>query len=219
MRVLKSFSEEFPNLRTVPVTFRAGALKFWNEGDISNILAFIESHQYFEFIEDNLVPLYSCGFLEELLVTAITGFNTMMAPFPHRLYLKSLLNFAKIEKLRSYGDPFPHDESFELYRGVVDGGNIDLIRGLSWTGSPEIASWFATKFNPSRKRKNPAIFKLIVPNNKIYFYSNDRNEDEFVVDVWPQARPKRLPELPPPQRMPSVAEQKLSLKKFIAKNS
>ena len=210
--------QEVPDLHIVPKRMRVKTLDLWNKGDMSGILLRMSSHRHFRFIDDNLFQLYRCGMLEEALVSAYITFNTGLAPFPNRLFLKSLFSFTDIDKLRSLADPLPHEGPFELYRGVVNGGNKDLMRGLSWTGTPEIASSFALDYSPFIERKDPAVFKLVVPIEKIYFYSNDREEDEFVVNVWPQARPKRLAELPPPQRLSSLTEQKLSLEKYKAKN-
>jgi hypothetical protein len=69
----------------------------------------------------------------------------------------------------------------------------------SWTASPEVAAWFAVFWAKRLDTSGPAVFRLEVAKDDVFFYTNDRKEEEFVIDVRSDAAPERLDSLPVPQ--------------------
>jgi len=67
-------------------------------------------------------------------------------------------------------------EYVTLYRGV---GIKSKRKGLSWTDDIEIAKWFANRF-----QSNGYILTAKVHKSKILAYFSDRNESEYIVDVY-----------------------------------
>lgn len=152
-----------------------------------------EARSFLVFLSHNWHIFMTWGIYEELLVRTYT----LAHPLPLTAKkVRDLLSYANRQKLRSAGSPMPDGESFQLYRGVGTASDPKQQRGVSWTDSPNIASWFAHWVCIRYGGKDPAVFSLTVPRDKVFFCYNDRNEREFVIDWWPAARPKRLKELP-----------------------
>ena len=82
------------------------------------------------------------------------------------------------------------------YRGVAGRGAARRIRGLSWTGSLECATWFA-KRAADLGWADPAVFQAVVSDSEVLSYTNDRREDEYIVRLSPQTRVKRYKRLLP----------------------
>ena len=66
-------------------------------------------------------------------------------------------------------------ENITLYRGA----HKDYVKGLSWTGSLARADWFANRLG----QENMAVYKITIPRELIMAKFNNRNEDEYVVEV------------------------------------
>src|SRR5262249_11666432 len=87
----------------------------------------------------------------------------------------------------------PGPGPFTLYRGVAGRGRARRVRGISWTADPDTASWFAYRysghlFGLSNALESPAVFRGIFDEPDILAYINDRNEEDFIVDVPKGAR-------------------------------
>jgi hypothetical protein len=104
----------------------------------------------------------------------------------HREWPEETLDFlfgiADCPKLRAAGDPLPDPGPLLLYRGVAGTGKARRLRGYSWTGSLDIACWFATRLDlPS-----PAVFTASIQAEEVLAYHDGRSEQEFI------CRPKRV---------------------------
>ncbi len=96
------------------------------------------------------------------------------------------------ERLRAAEGPLPGPGPFTVYRGVAGRGRQRNVRGFSWTGTLDLARWFAGRAAYVFSRlADPTVFVLTVPVDAVLFYTNDRQEDEYVLDVA-SLRPRRL---------------------------
>lgn len=102
--------------------------------------------------------------------------------------LKALFHAADRARLLAVGHPLPASDSYTLYRGVAGRGAARRITGLSWTRSRERAEWFASRF----ALPDPAVYQALVPRKDVYAYTNERQEDEFIVILPKSVRPERL---------------------------
>jgi len=146
-------------------------------------------------IDENLDLLRHLGIYEEALVYAFTATRTTNRSYPFA-WQRSLFKMADRQKLRDAGDPLPAPGPYTLYRGVGGRGAARCIRGLSWTGSLERATWFAERAATWRL-PDPAVFQTLVPESEVLSYTNDRTEDEYIVLLSPQTRVKRYKRLLP----------------------
>jgi len=179
------------------------ARKDWKAGDIEGVLSKMGNHEHFRFVTDNLARLVARGLYERAFLTAYTSINLNAGSLPHWDDLRWLLGFADRRRLLAISDPLPDNAPFTVYRGVGDGRIKKYARGLSWTASPEVASWFAVYWGGRVKNSDPAVFEYTVKiSDEVIFYLNERNEQEFVIDLPPQARPRRLAKLPNPAKLP-----------------
>ena len=62
-----------------------------------------------------------------------------------------------------------------IYRGLQ--GSKAKIRGLSWTLSKDKARWFATRWKNENK-----VYQAEINKEDIFMYTNDRNENEVVIN-------------------------------------
>ena len=115
--------------------------------------------------------------------------------------LRGLLADADPHRLRAAGDPLPGPGPFTLYRGVHGRGPARKVRGLHWTSSPSTAAWFATRWPGVH---DPAVFVVTVPESVVLAYVGDRGEEDYLVMLPPDVRPRRLPTLPEPIRRRSA---------------
>lgn len=151
------------------------------------LLATCDWTQWLHLVWINIRPLRVAGLYEEALLLALTkidGNNASWAPNVLRL----MLDLADRERLLASGDPLPGPGPFTLYRGVAGGGRARRIRGISWTRSFERAKWFAKWF----ERADPAVFTVTVERSAVLAYTNARTEDEFIVILPADARPRRV---------------------------
>lgn len=169
--------------------------------DPEDALVWIGNHEYLNFLIENFGIFFSRGFYEKGLFLALTMANLQEV---HTKYSSNVLLFlleqADIEKLRSYGDSFTFDQPVEVFRGIPDSKNTRSIRRPSWTLKPETAAWFAAVCGRSygRPDKTPAVYRMMAPPEAIYFYTNERGEDEIVLNPRHCGPAKRLPALPTP---------------------
>jgi len=115
-----------------------------------------------------------------------------------------LLEHADRDGLRAAGAPLPGPGPFTLYRGVHDPGPARKIRGLHWTSSPSTAARFATRFAEWGDAHDPAVFVVRVAASAVLAYVTDRGEDDYLVVLLPDVRPRRLLTLPEPIRSGSA---------------
>jgi hypothetical protein len=65
---------------------------------------------------------------------------------------------------------------------------------MSWTTNPNTAAWFATRF--ASAEHDPAVYSLRVNPEHILHITNERAEEEVVVDVWKCGRMKQMSKIP-----------------------
>ncbi|WNL50747.1 hypothetical protein RPALISO_160 [Ruegeria phage RpAliso] len=75
-------------------------------------------------------------------------------------------------------------EPLEVYRGgpvnVVDDPQEALSGGFSWTLDRKVAEKFARRY--MRKGQRPVVLTHLIAKSDIILYTNDRNEEEVLVD-------------------------------------
>ena len=158
-----------PNLRDL-------AMKEFENRHAFGLLVLMPNTDNMAFVVDNRFQLQNAGIYELALTYAYTASRTNNRNISFPL-LKSLFNSANREKLLAAGDPLPSGKRFTLYRGVAGRGAARRVKGFSWTRDLEQAIWFAKRFAPAG---DPAVFTAEAARSEVYFYTNERQEDEFV---------------------------------------
>jgi len=153
------------------------AARAWNEGDMDLFFLCVPSHSdhYKRLFQDNEAALKARGLLESAIARMYVGSKVNTAAWTLG-ELKKLLESCNREKLRAMGQPLPGDGPFVVYRGIAGGGRYRRIKGFSWTASLDLACWFATRL----RLENPAVYTTTFNREDILFYTNVRNEQEFV---------------------------------------
>ena len=156
-------------------------------GDALGFLCLVNNERNVELVYRNRVALASRGIYEAALVLALTACRTNN----HRVYplIRRLLALADKKKLRAGGDRIPGTGPFTLYRGVGGRGTSRRVRGYSWTADLERARWFAERL----PLHDPAVYCAVVPKRRVLFYSQERKEAEFFVDLPAGFPVERLP--------------------------
>jgi hypothetical protein len=110
--------------------------------------------------------------------------------------LRHLFRKADPARLRAAGDPLPGSGPFTVYRGVAGRGRDRLVRGLSWTGSIEVADAFARDHARRIAQwcafPDPGVYRMTIGINAVLAYTNKEEEQEFVVMLPATARPERM---------------------------
>jgi len=86
--------------------------------------------------------------------------------------------------------PIPGHGPYVLYRGVAGEPQFRRERGISWTSKLQIAAWFARR---SPDLKNPAVYQVTIEKKCVLAYWNEREEDEYLVDLPRTLTLHRLP--------------------------
>jgi hypothetical protein len=165
------------NLRKIPSELYAQARAAVEAKDAVT-LAFLAGNNTRELwvLLDNLALVRTWDTYEEALLEALVGTRTNTRHVPLRL-LHVLLKAADRQRLRAAGDPFGKGP-FTLYRGVSGYGEARRIRGVFWTGSLDVAWWFARRWNLAY----PAVYQLTLPDDQhILAHVADRKEDDYIV--------------------------------------
>jgi hypothetical protein len=103
--------------------------------------------------------------------------------------VEAVVSLVDREKLRALGDLLPAGPPWTVYRGVAGKRRARRVRGWSWTSDLDRAWWFAERF-PSFG--DPAVFVATIEREHILFYTDDRNEKEFVLDLPARHPVKRV---------------------------
>jgi hypothetical protein len=129
------------------------------------------------FLADNSYAIKKVGMLEKALLSKWETVKSSWLSFGDSF--PSLLKEIDVEQMRAAGDPIPDDPAFELFRGVCSNNPSRFSRGISWTALLERAKYFARRWADSEKHS--IVYKVVVPNESILCYTNDREEAEFLV--------------------------------------
>ena len=188
-------STAIPDLSTValcgggdPQSLRRQALLDWTLRDIMGVLSKIGNHNRLEFLVKNRGQLIKIGCYEQAFFESfITGFTGQL----DFIDIVRLLNLADRKKLWNLGDPFSLVGPMQLYRGVGF-PHVTLWKRPCWTRSKTVARFFAEREARRFDKGVPTVYGLKVPPERIIFHTNKRNEEEFFVELWPGARPRKI---------------------------
>jgi hypothetical protein len=166
------------NLSVVPGFLRRKARKALAAGDYAGFLYTTDSTLYPRLIGPNLQTLRRTAFFEPMLVEAWV--MTRSDNGAHFDFCENAFRYADRAALLAAGDPLP-SLPLPMYRGVSGADACDIAEpfGYSWTADFEKAKWFAGRW----QRQSQAVFMAEVSEpDKVLFYTNMRNEQEFVLD-------------------------------------
>ena len=163
------------DLDHVPPGLHAHAREAIAEGDGGRFAGLAPGRDALALVADNAAVLRRRGAYEAALLAAFTRTRTNTAGWSLR-DLGRLFGTADRARLRAAGDPLPGPGPFPLHRGVAGVGRARRPRGYSWTGSLDVACWFATR----RDLPAPAVFTATVPEGDVLAYVDGRGEQEYV---------------------------------------
>ena len=175
------------NLKMVPAHMRDEVAKQFAAGNAALMLVTMPNTEGLEFVAHNAGALTLRGIYERAVVIAFSDARTNFAGYPAST-VRYVFDMADREKLLAAGDPLPPGDTFEVYRGVAGVGAQRRLSGPSWTGDVEKAAWFARRSALAGLAK-PVVLVANVPRRDVYYFTNHRNEHEFVAYV---DSPKRL---------------------------
>ena len=174
-------------LEPIHPALRDSAVRAAESGDVAGFLGGASNADGLMLAFRNLAPLRKRGMYEPALIDALTSTSTNNYSFGIAS-LRWMIQLADRKRLREAGDPLPSSGPFTVYRGVAGVGRARHVRGLSWTASLDIATWFAARFPHV---PNPAVYRVTVDEHDILTYS-DQQEQEFIVLLPKKKRPKRI---------------------------
>ncbi len=174
-------------LEPIRPKFRYKAIAALEEGNSTGFLIGASNEDSLSLVYKNIFLLRDRGLYEKTLLDAFIATRTNNHGC--RLdTLRLLFDIADRDRLLAAGDPLPGPGPFTIFRGVAGKGRARRVRGLSWTGSLEKAQWFARRLY----LPDPAVFQVTVSIEDVLAYSNEREEQEFIVLLPDSAKPVRL---------------------------
>jgi hypothetical protein len=178
-----------PDLREVHPALHQRAREAFLNGDAGSFVSIGRSNQHgLGLVADNIRALKERGIYEACLFKAFT-----FCRVNHQQWSEAWLDylFANADpiKLRAAGAPLPGPGPFCLYRGIAGTGRARRLRGYSWTGSLDIACWFATRLH----LRQPAVLTASVGPEAVLAYQDDRGEQEFIYKPENSTRVKFAP--------------------------
>jgi len=180
-------------LEPIPPKFRYKAIAALEEGNSTGFLLPASSEYHLDLVYRNQGALLKRGIYEPALFDAFinTRVNNRHWPMDD---LRDMFERANRDRLLATGDPLPGPGPFTIFRGVAGKGRARRVRGLSWTGSLKKAQWFARRgaWLLSGQIADPAVFQVTVGIEDVLAYSNEREEQEFIVLLPDSAKPVRL---------------------------
>jgi hypothetical protein len=167
---------------------RRMAMEALDAGDATGFLGRADNMLGLRIVEANVVPLQHRGIYEKALLTALLSPRGNNSRFSlGRLH--RLVALADRSRLLNAGELVPGFGPFTLYRGVSGKGSARRIRGYSWTADLDTACWFGCR--PVYSAGSPAVFRGEFKLEDVLAYSNERKEQEFLVDMPKGARIER----------------------------
>ncbi len=186
------------NLSVVPEFLRDQAQEDFEKRDALGLMRVVERNVRLWLVEDNIRQLQATGMYEAALLEALTDCTYSRTPLAHLL---GLLSKADPQRLRAAGDPLPGPGPFRLVSWSLRRGRMRRVRGLHWTTNPAMAAWFAMRYVPV----DPAVYVVDdVSASAVFAYVNDRNEEDFLLNLPRGCRPRRLDPMPEPRVGPVV---------------
>jgi hypothetical protein len=173
-------------LDPIPSFLEARAVEAVEAGDALGFLCKASNEDWLDLVWRNRMALQVRGIYEKALVEAFIGTRTNNLHWPASR-LAFLFRIADRARLRATGDPIPGTGLYTLYRGVAGIGRARRVKGFSWTASQDQARWFAARF--AGILPDPAVFRVSVAKRHVLFYSNARQEAEYIVLLPETAKP------------------------------
>ena len=169
------------------------ALECFEKKDAMGILTSFSNDLGLNFVIRNVDPLLKQGIYEETLFCAYTDCRINWCHISPS-WMDHLFSLAKRDRLLEMGDPLPHSGPFIIYRGVAGVGAKRRKRGISWTASFEKAKWFATRLSEFFEipLEKPMVYMAEVPKEKVYVYTNERDEQEFLCNIPKDLKLKKV---------------------------
>lgn len=156
------------NLDSISPVLHEKAEQAIREKDFLAFLCLTGNERAVQLVFDNIEPLKYAGELEATLIFAYAAHRLCNA---HQLdKIQAIVDQCDREKLMHSGDDMP--EVTQLYRGCTSSGGLHL----SWTSSLETAKFFATRYGSDYGFILCCSFEA----DSILFYTNERNENEYV---------------------------------------
>ena len=186
-----------PDYSLISEVFHDRVNEAWEKGDIDGIMLYMGDKKRLFFVENSLKALTDTGLYEQALLCAWVSVKHNWTMYFDTEELEFLFSIADRKRLYDLGDSLPDKDEFTLYRGIAGKGRMRNERGLSWTSSPNTAAWFATRFE---HLPDPAVYTITVDRKDIYIYTDERNEDEYIVKLPREMTPRRLKTMPAPIR-------------------
>ncbi len=163
------------NLSNVDPIWRAEFSEQIEAGD-AYALGLVSSENALLIVDDNVVAFKERAILEPAVAYALVQTGTNHHAVSVRR-IDALLRACDRERLLGSSDRLPPGDSFKVFRGVAGSGAARRVRGFSWTGSLDVACWFAARY-PALG--DPAVVTARLQTTDVYLYSDERYEDEFV---------------------------------------
>jgi hypothetical protein len=173
------------SLDVVPGPLHAQARRAFKAGDAPLLLLSAGEGGALALVFDNYRALLDRGIYEACLIDAYINRKTNNRAWDQRV-IEWMFSLADRDRLRAVGSPLPGNGPFTLYRGIAGRGRARRARGMSWTPSLPVACWFASRFG----LESPAVVTVTVPAADVLCYTNEREEEEFI--VMPPAKVRRV---------------------------
>ena len=147
-----------------------------------------------DFVIDHSTELRECGLFERGLLCAWIDAKTNVRNWT-RGFTRGVFALCDRDRLLAAGQSLPGPGPFELYRGVAGKGAARRKRGVSWTSSIARARWFAAWYVDRYKLPDPSVYRTVVEKRDVIAYSNERQEEEFLVLLTPNHNVERFERL------------------------
>jgi hypothetical protein len=185
-------------LDPIRINQREKARRCLADGNFQGFLEVADREVWLSLVNRNRFALRDNGILERALVRAITITPTNHHGIPVS-EVRSLFDQCDPQRLRDAGDLLPDGDRFVVYRGVAGEEPFRKENGWSWTGTLEVASFFAQRPAGEMEESlaDPAVLKAVLRREEILVYTFW--EDEFL--CFPRSW-VRLPDPLPTPREP-----------------
>jgi hypothetical protein len=148
------------------------------------LLRWFSSTTRLDFVVDHMAELRRCGLFEQGLLWAWIDAKTNIRNWT-RGFTRGIFALCDRDRLLAAGQSLPGSGPFELYRGVAGKGAARRKRGVSWTSSIARARWFAAWYVDRYKLPDPSVYRTVVDKRDVIAYSNERQEEEFLLLLKP----------------------------------
>ena len=180
MHLLESNADCDLNLAHIPMELRHLAIHAFSSNEPEELLRQVKTTKQLRFVHKNISVFQARGIFERALCFAYVRQKGGTHGWTIK-ELDSLFSQANPDKLRSCGDNLPGNGPFSIFRGVCGTGKRQRVRGYSWSGSIDVACYFACWSSDVSKAGNPGIYRANVVESEVHFFWDKRSEQEFVV--------------------------------------